>query len=851
VAGADTWRGVDFQAALATARALDVLEGQLGDSLDVDCGAEIADYSSQRADRLLLVGQAKTRAQPNTWAPADLTEVIRRLIAVPATENASLEFVTDGSLSRESASTLLPTLDRVRDDEATDQDWTYLAGHHLTAADADALKRFSLITRHDSTNAVLNLAVRRVRTLADLQAAVTDEEAELRVLRLLRRIGEHGSSSEEKASRLTRADVGEIVGVQPDVIDRARPWSEELSQAYRQTITDEPGLSAVVELDAELQALPTVESVEFGAAADGEDQRARQAVLDLLDRDCLITGPAGAGKTRSLQMLQLRAAEEGLIPVLLSPRTYEKGALAAAVRDAVTRRLGFVVAPATGAILLARQETVLLIDGVSELAEPEMRRLLARDIDDVRGRLVAATVIVSGRSVGGLRPLDLPAYRLVELNRESRREMATELLGQEAGPIVAAIEAALGEAVGNPLLFAMALKLGANGTNAETVGALYEAFVDHLAERSQLGQEIETPLGVVGGVCADLVEQGRFSLDRWTWLQAMESKIDALRGRGLVGGDLAAVDMLNILERIGLLVADADQSGFSLLHDSFRDWLAARALAIGLAAQPSAFGAQWAAVAAQLAETGQFDRAFLKACTADLAVASAAAMRELSPDFDNIDELTTDLLHSLLVEHLGDRHAAAWSGTRIVTRDTDQGKAAYLLPAEARDEDLAAAIAGAQFGHDVGPLRIAVSLVHDRIRRALRTPSGWPAPVPHDAQGLARAVEQHFVARRQALTRQAEEIVPTLAERVDEHLGWRGLSGCIAATSDEDHMDHHLLRYTFDVAGVTVKVGTDGLAEATRTMGAEDFVRESPEQAAADALSGAVAVLLVGFAARP
>jgi hypothetical protein len=838
MSGADTWRGIAFQAALATVRALDVLDSQLGDWLDVDSGDDIVDYSSGSDGGLTLIGQAKTRSQPNTWAPAELAEVVRRLIAVPDGSGARLEFVTDGSLSRESASTLLPALDRVRDEEATDGDWTYLARHRLTAA-AEPLKRLSIITRHDSAPALLDRAVRRVRELTDLSVPITDDEAELRVLRLLRTIDDRGSSGDDAASRLSRDEVGEIVGVSPQVVDHARPWSSELADQYRQSVIDHPHASVVVELETELESLqPSVTSIA-GDLGTRDDQPRREPVLDLLDRDCLITGPAGAGKTRSLELLRLRAAHEGLVPVLLAPRTYEGGTLSAAVRNAVSRALGYVVAPSTGA--------VLIIDGVSELPEPEMRRLLARDVDEVRSRLAAATVIVSGRSVGTLRPLDLPAYRLVSLDRGRRREVAAELFGEDVSPLVAMIEEALGDASGNPLLFTMALQLAAAGSDVESVSSLYDGFVARLAERSQLGQEMETPLGVLGLVCVELVEQERFALDRWSWLLSMERAIATLTKRGLVD-DLTAVDVLEAMQRVGLLVSDADQSGFSLLHDSFRDWLTARAIAGGLAHRPPAFGPAWSAVASHLAEAGADDREFLAACAADLVVASAAATREIPPASTDA-ELAADatmVLGILLATHLRPEQAQPWTQTQITIRQTTHGVTAYLLPGGA-EGDLSAAIAGASFGEPTGPLRIAVMLFFERLKGLLARGPAYPAPIPDDFDELAMVVAEHFGARRDALDALADALVPTMAARVRDHLGWRGLRGRINPNPHEHFSASNTLHYTFDAADVSVDVSRESLPEATRISGAQDFIREAPERIAADALAGALQTLLDDF----
>lgn len=846
VAGADTWRGIAFQAALATVRAMDVLEGQLGDWLDVDAGDDIVDYASGADGGLTLVGQAKIRAEPNTWNPADITEVVRRLIAVSDSSNARLEFVTDGSLSPESVSTLLPALNRVRDDEATDEDWAYLARHRLSATDTEPLRRLSLVTRYDSAPALLDRTVRRVRALADLTAPINDDEAELRVLRLLRTIDERGSSADDVASRLSREQIGELVGVTPQVVDRARPWSTELAHQFRQSVIDRPH-TPVVELVTELESLqPSVTDVTGELGSPGE-RPTREPVLNLLDRDCLIAGPAGAGKTWSLELLRLHAATEGLVPVLLSPRTYEGGALSALVRDAVSRTLGFVVAPSTGAILLASQETVLIIDGVSELPEPEMRRLLARDLDEVRSRLAAATVIGSGRSVGALRPLDLPVYWLVSLDRDRRREVATELFVEDLSPQVAAIEDALGDAAGNPLLFTMALDLAADGADIESVSSLYESFVARLTDRSQLGQEMETPLGILGLACVELVEEERFALDRWSWLLSMERAITMLRERGLVG-DLAAVDVLGASQRVGLLVSDADQSGFSLVHDSFRDWLAARAIARGLAHRPSVFGPAWSAVASHLAEMGPHDREFLAACAADLVVASAAAAREIPPNSSDaqLAEDATMVLGILLATHLRPSNAQSWAQTKVAIRQTTQGVTAYLLPDGAED-DLSAAIAGASFGESAGALRVAVTLFFERLKRLLARSPAYPVPVPGDLDELAAAVAEHFVAQRDALDALADELVPTMAARIRDHIGWRGLRGRINPDPHDRFSDSNMLSYTFDAAEISIDVSPELLPEATRATAAQDFIREAPERTAADALANALQALLEGF----
>jgi AAA domain len=844
--GADTWRGIAFQAALTTIRALDVLEGQLGDWLDVDTGEEISDYASGTTDGFVLVGQAKTRSQPSTWGPADIAAVVRRLLAVPDTTEARLEFVTDGSLGPQAVAAMLPALDRVRDDEATEQDWEYLAGYDIERRVTPALRRLSVLTRHDSAPALLDSAVRRVRVLADLVAPIDDDEAELRVLRLLRAIDDAGASDQAAASRLSRAQIGSIIGVTPAVVDKAQPWSALLADEYRERVLAERPVG-VVELEAELEALePSVTDALAPFRSDGPPPEHRP-VLDLLDRDCVIVGPAGAGKTRSLQLLRERAAREGLVPVLLAPRTYEAGTLAAAVRDAITRTLGFVVAPATGARLLAAQDTVLIIDGASELPEAEMRRALGRDVEGLRDRTAAATVIVAGRSAAGMHPLDLPTYRLVPLDGDRRRRVAAEALGDHASGLVAEIEQALGETAGNPLIFAMALLTAREGHHVTSVSALYERSVARLIERAQTGEEQETTLGVLGLACLELVEEARFALDRWAWLLALEHAVDALTARGLIS-EVLAVDVLASADRLGLLVADADGSGYALLHDSFRDWLAARAIARGLAPQPAAFGPGWAAVAGHLAELGAGAPAFYAACAADLIVAAAAAARDTaaSADAAQLGRAATSVLQALLVTHLRPDDAEAWRDLGIVVRPSGPVTAAYVVP-QAAGVDVAEAIAGARFSGSAGPLCIAMMWFYVRLRQLLERGPQYPEPVPDEPEALAVAVAAHFTAARDAMTRMAHDIVPTLADAVRDHVGWRGLRGRIHPQARDEHPRAHGLAYTHDTTEVVVDVSPRPLPEGTRMTTAEDYLREPPERHAATAVRTALGALLEGF----
>jgi len=846
VAGADTWRGIAFQAALTASRAMDVVEGHIGSWLDIDAGAEAIDYASGTGKDVVLIGQAKTRAEPYDWPPGELAAIIRHLVAEDQRGTARIEFVTDGQLSPESASKFVDAVNRAGEDGATDEDWEYLAGYQLTPQMAPALRRVAVITRYDSAPALLDRAVRRLRALADLTAAMSDDEAELRVLRLLQRIDACGSSATDADSRLTREEIAAVLGLRLHVIDTATPWSDEVADEYRQRIQARPSMDELVELQAQLQALtPTVSAINALTDEDPLATPPGEQVLDLLDRDCLIVGPAGAGKSRSTEMLRRRAAEVGLVPVLLALRTYSAGGLPGAVVAAVSRVLRRALAPATGQLLLGSQETVLIIDGASELADPQMRRALTRDLEELHAQSHHPAVIVSGRSVGGLRPLDMPAYRLRELDRELREEIAQPQFGEHSRVVVTELERTLGEAVGNPLLFTMALELVAAGHEVTSVASVYVGFVDRLAQNVGVPDELQSALGIVGIACAELVAEGRFSLDRWAWLTKLERSSETLAARGLVGGDVTAVGVLDIMESIGLFVADEDLSGYSLLNDSFRDWLAAEAIRNDIAAPPSELDRGWSTVAGHLAEAGRSDEPFLQACAVDLIVCATAAARERSLPADLANKSTL-VFRELVARHLAVGHAAALAGARLVVAETEQGIAAYLLAQDAADAG--DACAGAQFGPGAGPLRIAVTLFEQLLRSVVEPRPARPRRAPDEPTALARAIEEHFVARREAMQRLLAETVPTLTEAVEEHLGWRGLRATLSPRSGEGIGGAGFsLNYTYDADSVGVVVSdepTRGLRSSTL---AEDFIREPPERAASTAVIQGLTSLLPGF----
>jgi hypothetical protein len=197
-------------------------------------------------------------------------------------------------------------------------------------------------------------------------------------------------------------------------------------------------------------------------------------------------------------------------------------------------------------------------------------------------------------------------------------------------------------------------------------------------------------------------------------------------------------------------------------------------------------------------------------------------------------------------QHLAPAVAADFDQVRVESKHTESGVTAYLMPSGA--EGITDALAGVEFSYDAGPLRAAVSLFETVLRPMFESQTGHPRPIPRDAPSLARAIERYFVERRAAMRRLVQTTVPTMAEAVEDHLGWRGMRGTISPRSAEDRRgDGHSLHYTHDADDVRVELSEHSVRDQQSWTSAEDYLGEPSEGAASAAVVGALTQLLPGF----
>src|SRR4051794_1088142 len=110
MAGPDTFRGISFQAAFSVELALEVLEGE-AEVLLLEGTEDVIDARLKAAGGVAVKDiQAKTKAEPYVWEPAEVMTVIQRWSAADITDTTHFDFVSDGSLGPTVTSTVVPLL---------------------------------------------------------------------------------------------------------------------------------------------------------------------------------------------------------------------------------------------------------------------------------------------------------------------------------------------------------------------------------------------------------------------------------------------------------------------------------------------------------------------------------------------------------------------------------------------------------------------------------------------------------------------------------------------------------------------------------------------------------------------
>jgi hypothetical protein len=599
--GTDTFRGVGFQAAYSVNLALDVLAGE-AEVLQVEGDRDVVDAALSDTDDIVLRSvQAKTKQEPYTWKPGEIAEVIQSWLAGGPGDGERFDFVTDGSLGKSLSEKLAPALRQLAAGAASDADRKLLADAGLDPDDP-ALRRVTLHSRVLSGRGLLEQQTLRLIAFREQSEPLTVDEARDTIMVLFGELVLGSGEGERERRRLSRAEIGELVGVDLERVDAAETWSRELESHYRETLAarkDDP-IWTVLEL-AEADPPPALSTVTSSEKADPFP------AIDLLrmSGSILLQGPAGAGKTTTVSQLTRTAAEAGPLPIRLDLASYTAGAMGHLLHDALERVLGRPLAPATTGLLLSRSSTIVLIDGAGELI-PEQRESLVADIQSLRQlEPEGARLLVAARHGFALTPLALSEFSLEALDAVRRREIASAF-GEEAES--GRIEAKLGSVVDNPLLFTMAVVLSKRGLAAASRVELFDRFVEGLQARPEGGAISAAALEAVETVCLDLRRAGRYSAEEWWWLDRLTKSRDCQIARGTLGEESpVAAAMLDELLDSGLLRRLGGGSELGLLHDLFSDWLAAEAIRKGDGDLPAPLPESLEEATTFFAERGELD----------------------------------------------------------------------------------------------------------------------------------------------------------------------------------------------------------------------------------------------------
>jgi hypothetical protein len=858
MAGSDTFRGCSFQAAYCVGLALDVLEGA-GAALVLEGDADVVDAAIETAAGSTRVTQAKTKREPGAWRPQQIADVIRAWLETSSAAAERFEFVTDGSLGPGVTGMLAPALQRVGAGTVTAEDREQLEALGLDP-DAPALGRVKLHSRLPDGRTLLEREMLRVIELRERVDGVTVDQARDLVARLFAKVvfdsGEHISARR----RLDRATIAQLIEVPLEVVDDSEPWSQALEERYRAALAAQPPDPAWALLSLVAAERPDDLGIERHVEEVGGDDPSKPQsipVTELLDRvdDVLIRGPAGAGKSTTLVQLQAAALARGLLPIHRPLGAYTAGTIEQLLRRSLEHAVKRPLAPGTLRQLLRRSDVVLLLDGAGELV-PEQRSALLDDLIALRDRRVGARVVLAARDRTPFKRLALTEFALQGLDRRARRSIASQLT-PGGDRLVGEIEQRLGDIVRNPLLFTLAVALTAQGLHADSRAELFDGFVSRLQTRSKGTVLSAATRAAAEAACCDLRRQGRYSADRWWWLDRHPAVRDELVARGTISsGGLAADGQLAELETLGLVrsVSEADFE-LGLLHDLFCDWLASEAIRHGLRALPDPVPEPLEEPAVFLAERAALDRAQLLAvagnAVAAVRVADALPRAELDPELAEAiwerlrAQLAPALSTSLVELRLGVVEGTpAWA---CLAEDVDSAPA--VLATTASVVCLAVGAASS--------LSIAVDAWLAVLRRNLQDGVPGPPQRRRPAGDIVELLREVTIERSDIVEQLVGRLfAPDLAARVVRAVGPMGLWAWLGPPKQDPFGPpgtiNHTMWYAERVDGFQVERDADREMiplERVGMTGAERYVRSSPHVAAHARLVDAVTELLPRYRA--
>ncbi len=827
--------------------ALDVLDG-VAEVLQVEGDTDVVDAALEVKGEPVRSVQAKTRAEPYVWGPAEIADVITEWLAGPVAEAEHFDFVTDGSLGPEVMNKLRPTLARIADGTASDEDRKYLTGKGLDPT-AHGLKRVGLHSRLPDGRALLEDSTLRLLELRERENPISVEEARDVVWRLFGEVVLGAGEEERQRRRLDREMIGKVVGVPLDVVDAAEAWGPSASDAYREAVLHKAPDPAWTLLDLLTKERPP--ALTFVRPTESMTPPKAATTLLTETESVLIEGPAGAGKTTTLTQLAQAAAESDRVPVLLDLASYTAGSITHLVHAELERGSGRSLAPGAVDLLMDRPSTLLLIDGVGELV-PEQRRSLISDLELLVGARKDARLMLVARSGRPLKRLGLVEYELQGLDDERRRKIASSLLLSDE-ELVQKLESDLGSAADNPLLFTMAVGLRSRGIETGGRASLFRHFVEGLQEREEGDSLSPASLAGIEYSAFQLRLDGRYSAERWWWLEQITAARGHLIEQGVFGeGTTSAEASMDELISVGLLRRLGYGPEYGLLHDLFCDWFAGEAIRKGLGALADDVPEELEEALVFLGEQGELAPEQLDS-VARSPIAAAAVADVLPASALKIDAIT--------------RH---WQSLKATLAEPVRVGYDKLTPSVSRDGRTLSLLAPGDsprlsclVGEGATSLSAAVDLWLAAVRLALNEEIRERSTLAKtDAAALAVQISEQSALRQLAIKSEIKRVVPSLEARIMAARGSGGLRGWLLPArtvpgipGSDQEIREHLLRYVIldedhEVTAVNSEEEIPADQELLTTMVAESYLRDSPRSSARDELRKVLANLIPRFDGR-
>jgi len=574
VAGTDTVRGIHYQAIRSVITALDCLDDADFTAIRVEGAEDLSDVEVMgKGGVLRLVQQIKTRGPDYAWTKSEVRSILVRWAALKPDPLTRFEFVTNGRIGAR----LAGALPRETSSDAIEEGLGLSEVMAGNAQLAELGQRARVVLDSADDDALFSRAVAKVRTRLGSIRADRDatEQATALVNAFYRTILARASEHVASQRLLSREEIASLLHIDASP-NAGQLWGDAIRGEYVGCVLSDPRDSAVV--------APQFERRKSGRRSPGED--VSMSADDLLGSNVpvIISGPTGSGKSTGAAWLRVAAASASKTVIVVRAEEYRAGRLASLVQAELERRLGRHIPMPVARGVLDDPQATLLIDGASEISR-DSRKALAEDLASIAlEHSRRPNLVLVGRNIAPMRGI-LPStvepemVELAGLSSDDQEVIARAVMETESDvpAVVAEIRRKLGSGIDVPLLFRLALDernfSGAFGSRAELYGRLFERIFRRVG-----AEDYALTLASAGLVFVSLLNDGTRATDTLRWNAELRKAVIQLSPDD---SESALDHVRQSIRRSGLVTEIGFDQILVPTHDSFADYLAGRAHALG------------------------------------------------------------------------------------------------------------------------------------------------------------------------------------------------------------------------------------------------------------------------------